>query len=87
MDYRHKRIKPKRYYFSGALSEFYLTRRELQCVQGVLLGHTMASVAIMLGLSRRTVEFYLGNIKYKLQVQSLAELIKLCREYLKLQDQ
>ena len=86
MEYRHKRIKPKRYYLQGELSECYLTRRELQCVQGVLMGHTMASVAIMLGLSRRTVEFYLKNVKYKLQVHSLAELVRLCREHLKIAE-
>lgn len=43
-----------------------LSKRERQCLQLILQGKSSKESAIILGLSRRTIEFYLENIKNKL---------------------
>lgn len=52
-----------------------LTRRELQCLQISLRGRSARQAAIELGLSQRTVEEYLNNVKKKLGVTSKSEMI------------
>ncbi len=59
-----------------ALSEL-LTRREYQVCKLIIAGNTNRSIADELGISVSTVEFHRANLMDKLQVNSLAELIKL----------
>lgn len=54
---------------------FYLSQREIECLQLSVRGKTAKQVANELGISRRTVEEYLDNIKIKMGVFSKAELI------------
>lgn len=51
------------------------TQREIQCLEYMLLGHSMKSVANLLDLSPRTVENYFSNIKLKTGYTSKSELL------------
>lgn len=52
-----------------------LTKRQIQCAEYLLRGMTARETANALGLSRRTVEYYLGNIKSKLACNNKTTLI------------
>lgn len=78
--------------FENALENFYsislegklskknsaLTNRELQCISLLMRGHTSKMIANKLNLSRRTVEFYIENIKQKFGCTHKSQLIELC---------
>lgn len=53
----------------------YLTERETQCAQKLVKGLTNAEVGRELGLSTRTIEFYVRNMRTKLQVSNKNELV------------
>jgi DNA-binding CsgD family transcriptional regulator len=57
-------------------SGIHLSRRELQCLQLSILGKSARKAGIVLGLSQRTVEGYLNNVKKKLAVKSKSEMIE-----------
>ncbi len=44
----------------------YLTKREFLCVTYMALGKTAEEIAIILSISKRTVETYIQNIKRKM---------------------
>lgn len=54
----------------------YFTRREAECMVWLLKGKTISRVAMELGLSPRTVEFYLKNMKVKLGCRTKFELVE-----------
>jgi len=54
-----------------------LTKREYQVCKLIIAGHTNRSIADQLGISVSTVEFHRANLMDKLEVKSLAELVKL----------
>lgn len=62
----------------GAITvgDVYLSSKEKLCLQYAVRGKTMREIAIILGLSRRTVEHYLENIKRKFNVKTKPELIE-----------
>ncbi len=53
-----------------------LTRREAQCMRLFLDGKTIAEVAQHLNLSPRTIEFYMKNMKKKLNCRRKTELME-----------
>lgn len=55
----------------------YFTRRESECMVLLLKGKTISSVAKLLKLSPRTVEYYIKNMKSKLGCRTKFELIDL----------
>jgi len=57
-----------------------LTARELAVMELTLKGMTAQQIANEIYVSRRTVEFHLGNLKTKLRVNSKAQL---CAMYAK----
>lgn len=57
------------------IGEVHLATRESQCVRLAVRGKTAHESARMLNLSKRTVECYLENAKFKLNVNSKQELI------------
>ena len=65
----------KRYYYDSSAPDVYLTCREAQCVYYLLHGYTMVKTADILDLSPRTIEFYVKNIKMKLNLVTKSELI------------
>ena len=68
-------LDQKRYYLSQSDEELYFTQREAQCMYYILHGCTIVQVGERLNLSHRTVEFYVKNMKMKLNVQTKSELI------------
>jgi DNA-binding CsgD family transcriptional regulator len=55
----------------------YFTRREAECMVLLLKGKTINSVARILKLSPRTVEYYIKNMKSKLGCRTKFELVDL----------
>ena len=72
----------KQYPLSEPWDNVYLTQREAECVQLCLQGMSMKQVGICLGLSPRTIEFYLKNIKDKMGVKRKKELIIIFKQML-----
>ena len=58
------------------VGESYLTVREYECIQELLQGKKYAAIAASLGLSKRTVEFYLKNIMRKFSCRNKKALME-----------
>jgi len=79
----HKAVKQERktpgysktYFLGDKYQNIYLTQREAECVLCLLTGCSMKKVGEKLGLSARTIEFYVNNIKAKLKCRTKAELL------------
>lgn len=72
-----KKSRDLRSYFLGDnYPGIYLTKREAECMFWVVQDYTIAATAIKMGLSSRTVEFYVKNLKLKLACASKKELIE-----------
>ena len=69
-------LPKKRYPVSWQQHGIYLTYREAQCMLLFIRGKTVAKVAEQLALSPRTVEYYLNNIKDKVNCRTKSELIE-----------
>ncbi len=71
-------IKPLTVYRLGSKhGTVYFTRREAECMILLLKGKTINSVATILNLSPRTVEYYVKNMKSKLGCKTKFELVDL----------
>lgn len=58
-----------------------ITPREKDLLRLVLKGYSAFQIALELGLSKRTIEYYLNNIKNKLTCNSKKELIQIARDF------
>lgn len=58
------------------LDGVYFSTQEIKCLRLLLSGKTIKLIGAHMGLSPRTVEYYLNNIKRKLQVKTKSELIE-----------
>jgi DNA-binding CsgD family transcriptional regulator len=58
-----------------------LTSRERECIKLLIQGKSAKETAVILRLSRRTVEFYLENIKNKLSCSYKHEVLALARQF------
>lgn len=59
-------ITPARHYLSDDDKEVYLTQKEMECIQWCIHGKSSEEIAMILGVSKRTVEAHLENMKQKL---------------------
>lgn len=66
---------PSYYEFDTHRNPANLSQRELECLFLLLRGRTVKQTAEMLGLSKRTAESYIDNIKSKLGCLNKAELL------------
>lgn len=73
--HREKKDLSKKYYLGQPFEPIYFTQREFDCVLGLLHGQTVKGVAVSLKLSPRTVEYYIKNVKVKLNCASRTELL------------
>lgn len=64
------------YYLGEAYPDIYLTRREAECMFWIVQDCTIQETAFAMQLSARTVEFYVKNMKLKLQCASKKRLIE-----------
>jgi DNA-binding CsgD family transcriptional regulator len=62
------------------INNIYLSTRELECLRLTIKGYTAKRIARELGISHRTVEEYLCNIRIKTGAGSKAELIEMTLE-------
>ncbi len=67
--------KPERYRLGGEFGDKYLTRQEARCMVCFLRGNTVKGTAKILELSPRTVEYYVNNMKKRLDCLTKSELI------------
>ena len=58
-----------------------LTPRELEVLRLLAKGNTNRQIALLLGLSMRTIENYRGNLKAKLGLDSRVELVNYAEEH------
>lgn len=58
------------------ICDVYFSNQEIKCLQLLLSGKTIKLIGLHMSLSPRTVEYYLNNIKRKLQVKTKSELIE-----------
>jgi len=58
----------------------YFTPREMDCARELLLGKTIKEIAKSLGISNRSVEVYLKNMRLKLAVDTKHELFHVIRD-------
>jgi DNA-binding CsgD family transcriptional regulator len=65
----------KKYPLGESYPGIYFTEREAQTIFHFLYGRTTVEVAEILGLSRRTIEFYVKNMKIKLNCRLKSELV------------
>ena len=72
----HRKKSRKLYYLGVKYPDVTLSEREAQCMLLMLNGHTFESAGKLLGISSRTVEFYINNMKMKLNCRSKVELIQ-----------
>lgn len=59
----------------GAKEPIKLTRRELDCVAGLLKNKTAKQLSKLLNISYRTIETHVNNLKMKLELHTREELI------------
>lgn len=65
-----------RVYLGPEFPGIYLTAREEECAICIMQGNTLKEVAKTLDLSPRTVEFYLKNIKNKLNCRTKFQMMR-----------
>lgn len=58
------------------IQDVYFSKQEIKCLRLLVTGKTIKLIGQQLGLSPRTVEYYLINIKRKLNVKTKSELIE-----------
>jgi DNA-binding CsgD family transcriptional regulator len=71
----YKRQPKKTYFLGKAFPGLHLSYREAECVVHLLRGRSLKGIAKVLDLSPRTVEFYLKNVKRKLECRTKFELV------------
>ena len=59
---------------------YHFSSRELECIFFLLRGMSAKQIALFLGLSKRTIEFYIDNIKNKVGCNKKSELLELMLE-------
>ena len=59
------------------IEEFDISPRQLECLFYLLRGKSANEIALTLGLSKRTIETHIENIKSKLQCDNKNKLIEL----------
>lgn len=65
----------KQYYLCGTYAHTYLTQREAECIYLLANGHTLKKTGDSLKLSHRTVEFYLNNVKEKMNLRTKKQVL------------
>lgn len=73
--YCAKEFLPKQYRTNQDENPLHLTTRELESLFCILRGKTAKQTAAILNLSKRTIEFYINNIKNKFGCDSKSDLL------------
>ncbi len=73
---RMRKENMKTYPLGSKYPNLYFTQREAECMMNLIKGRTISTTASALELSSRTVEFYVNNIKRKLNCRTKSDLIQ-----------
>jgi DNA-binding CsgD family transcriptional regulator len=65
-------------YFSSVYCSESLTKRETDVLKCLLQGFSAKKIGLSLGISNRTAESYLNNIKLKLGCNKKSDIISIC---------
>ncbi len=71
-----KKKLAKKYGLGEQYPGVYITSREYDCITQLLKGKTIKGIAKLYDLSPRTVEFYIKNVKVKMNCSIRDELIE-----------
>ncbi len=71
-----KKVQHKIYSISDSAHELHLTRRQEECLFYILRGKNAKTIAKILGLSFRTIEVYINELKVKFQCSCKSSLIE-----------
>lgn len=74
-DFYQQTIVKNYYLQNGNSANVKLSAQELKCLQGLMKQLTSKEIAIELNINKRTVDFYIDNIKNKLACNSRHELV------------
>ncbi len=72
---KRKQTKRVKYFVGHPYEDIQLTRREAQCLAVIVRGTTNLKASEKLDLSIRTIEFYVRNLREKLDCKTKIELI------------
>ena len=67
--------KERRYYLGKELGNVWLTYREIEVLKCLLQGYTARRIGDIFKISPKTVESYIENLRFKLDVSSKNEVI------------
>jgi len=67
-----------------SINDIYFTKRQSEIINELLKGKTSKEIGKILGLSNRTVEFYISNIKDKMNVNTKSQLLEKIFEFQKM---
>ena len=70
-------VVEQNYMFGKKYNNVYFTKREVECMVWLMRGRTFRDVAKIIGVSHRTVEEYVNNMRRKLHCRNKVELIEL----------
>lgn len=70
-----KKTDRKKYFLNAPFEGVHLTSREAETMFWLVQDYTLAAAACEMGLSARTVEFYVKNMKIKLRCANKKEMI------------
>ncbi len=70
-----KQLQVPKYPLKGEFAGIYLTQREIECLKWLIQGKSSMEIAIILDISRRTVEKHINNVKNKLGCYKQSALI------------
>jgi len=74
---KNNRFNPERYYLDSPYQHVYFTPQEAACLFYCRKNSRYKMIARYLGISARTVEFYLKNMRRKLSCRTKKELLNL----------
>ena len=73
---------PQRIVSGREINGVYLSKRELECLKYLTMGNTSKMTAKLLGVSPRTIECHIENIRTKFNVHSKYELLSKVRNHI-----
>ncbi|NRB10778.1 MAG: hypothetical protein HRU35_04090 [Rickettsiaceae bacterium] len=69
-------LKPKQYILTPEFSPLPISQRQQECLSWFIRGKTAKEIALILGISYRTVEIHIQTIKHRLGCQNKSQLIE-----------
>jgi len=79
IDEFNRMIATNKYLLTAGAENFTVTKREIECLMYKNQGLTAKEIARVIDISYRTVETYLENARLKSGLNSIQELISVCR--------